>query len=97
VEDFTIQSVLRGEPPLCFSLWQELVSPADLATLRPYAGAVYTATDAYLTELSSDGLRRVVDLSTLGLGWHTVPWVTRRFIVRELGLICAELAGGARG
>jgi hypothetical protein len=97
VEDFTIQSVLREEVPLCLSLWQNLDSPADVAALRQYARAVHAATDDYLAELPADGLRRMVDLSKLGLGRRTVLWIARRFVVQELGAICREIAGGSPG
>jgi hypothetical protein len=94
VEDFTIQSVLREDVPRCLSLWQNLDSPADVGALRQYARAVYAATDAYLAELPADGLRRMVDLSKLGLGRHTVLWVARRFVIQELGAICRDISSG---
>jgi hypothetical protein len=93
VEDVTIQSVLRERAPLFTSFWPNVGGQADVAALRQYARAVYASTDAYLVELPSDGLSRVVDLCKLGLGRRTVGWVTRRFVVQELAHICSEIAG----
>jgi hypothetical protein len=96
VEDLTIQSVLRDGAPLFTSLWQNECGPPDLPALRQYAEAVYTSTDAYLGGLPSDGLSRIVDLAKLGMGRRTLAWVTRRFVVQELGHICCEIAKGNR-
>jgi hypothetical protein len=93
IEDITIQSVLRDGAPLFASLWPNEGGPNDAAALRQYASAVHASTDAYLEGLPSDGLRRVVDLRKLGLGRHTVMWISRRFVVQELGHICGEIAG----
>jgi hypothetical protein len=93
VEDITIQSVLRQGAPLFTSFWQNVGGQADVAALRQYARAVYDSTDAYLVELPSDGLSRVVDLCKLGLGRRTVGWVTMRFVVQELAHICSEITG----
>ncbi len=96
VEDITIQSVLRDGAPVFASLWQNEGGPANLPALRQYAEAVYASTDAYLEGLPSDGLSRIVDLAKLGMGWRTLEWVTRRFVVQELGHICGEIATGNR-
>ncbi len=96
VEDITIQSVLRESVPLFTSFFPNLYGPADLASLRQYARAVHQSTDAYLAELSADGLSRLVDLGKLdGLGQHSVQWVTRRFVIQELEQIACEIACGA--
>jgi hypothetical protein len=92
IEDITIQSVLRERAPLFTSFWPNVDSKADVAALRKYVEAVYAATDAYLVELPSDGLSRRVDLVKLGLGRHTVGWLTRRFVVQEVARICSEIA-----
>jgi hypothetical protein len=96
VEDITIQSVLRDGAPLFTLLWQNEGGPASRQALRQYAEAVHAATDAYLGGLPSDELSRIVDLAKLGLGRRTLVWVTRRFVVHELGHICGEIARGAR-
>jgi hypothetical protein len=44
----------------------------DLAALRPYAQAVYEATDSYLASLADEDLSRPLDLSAVGLGQQTV-------------------------
>jgi hypothetical protein len=93
IEDITIQSVLRERAPLFASLWPDLSGPADLAALHTYARAVYSSTEAYFVELPADGLSRSVDLRKLGLGRRTVAWIARRFVVQELGHICAEIDG----
>lgn len=90
VEDSTVQSVLREDPQLFTSLLTDLGGPAD--ALRQYARAVYASTDAYLSELSPDGLSQVVDLYKLGVGRRTVGWVIRRFVVVELARIGCEIA-----
>jgi hypothetical protein len=95
LEDVTMQSVLRDDRPLFASFWPHLVSPADAAALGQYARAVYASTDAYLVNLPSPGLNRVMDLDNLGLGRHTVGWVVRRFVVEELEHIYCDLTGGA--
>jgi hypothetical protein len=92
VEDITIQSVLGEGAPLFTSLWHNESGPPSLPALREYAEAVYTSTDAYLDGLSTNALTRIVDLARLGMGWHAVGWVIRRFVVQECGHICAEIA-----
>jgi len=92
IEDITMQSVLREVAPLFTWLWPDLGGPPDEATLRQYARAVYASTDVHLVKLSADGLSRVVDLTKLGLGRHTVAWVIRRFVVTELGRICGVIS-----
>jgi hypothetical protein len=96
IEDITIQSVLRDDAPLFTSLWQNGCGPPNLPALRQYAEAVYASTDAYLAGLPSDELSRVVDLAKLGMGRRTLAWVTRRFVLRELGRISGEIAKGNR-
>jgi hypothetical protein len=95
VEDITLQSVLRDSAPLFTSFWPNLYGPSDLVTLRQYARAVHAFTDTYLAGLPADGLSRSVDLRKLGLGRHTVMWVTRRFVVEEIGRISSEIAQSA--
>jgi hypothetical protein len=95
IEDTTVQSVLRESAPLFTSFFPNLYGPADVAALRQYARAVHASTDAYLADLPADGLSRIVDLRKLGLGQHTVLWVTRRFVVQELEHIACDLARGA--
>jgi hypothetical protein len=92
IEDLTIHSILREGAPLFASRWPSLGGPTDLAALRQYAATVYAATDAYLRELRSDGLSRIVDLERRGLGRRTVAWVIRRFVVVELGRTCSEIS-----
>jgi hypothetical protein len=93
-EDIMIQSVLREDAPLFMSLLPNWGGPADVAVLRQYARALYASTDAYLAELPSHGLVRVVDLRNLGLGRRTVLWVIKRFVGPELRRIRSEIAGG---
>ncbi len=95
VEDVTVQSVLRNEIPLFTSLWSEPTSHADSGPLREYAAAVHASTNAYLGQLSSDELSRVLDLDSLGLGRRTVAWVINRFVIAELAHICGEISDGA--
>jgi len=95
IEDVTIQSVLRDSVPLFMSFFPNLYGPADVVALRQYARAVYQFTDAYLAVLPGDDLSRVVDLRKLGLGQHSVQWVTRRFVIQELERIACEIAHGA--
>jgi hypothetical protein len=95
VEDITIQSLLREDAPLFTSLSRSLGGPDDVAAIRKYARAVHASTDAYLADLPSTGLDRVVDLRKLGLGRRSLVWVTRRFVVQELAQICSEIAGDA--
>jgi hypothetical protein len=93
VEDITMQSVLRQGAPLFTSFWPNVGGRANVAALCKYARAVYASTDAYLVELPSDGLSRIVDHCKLGLGRRTMGRVIRRFIVQELAHICCEIAG----
>jgi hypothetical protein len=95
VEDITIQSLLREDAPLFTSLLRSRGGPDDVAAIRKYARAVHASTDAYLLDLPSTGLDRVVDLRKLGLGRRSLVWVTRRFVVQELAQICSEIAGDA--
>jgi hypothetical protein len=95
IEDITIQSVLRESVPLFTSFFPNLYGPTDVAALRQYARAVHAATDAYLADLPANiGLSRIVDLRRLGLGQHSVQWVTRRFVIQELEQIACEIACG---
>ncbi|MGI9145222.1 MAG: hypothetical protein ACR2IK_01520 [Chloroflexota bacterium] len=97
VEDITIQLVLRDVAPLFTSFCPSLGNHVDRSALARYARAVQASTDAYLAELSSDGLSHLVDLGTLGLGRRTVAWVIRRFVIGELAHISGEMSGSTPG
>jgi hypothetical protein len=47
----------------------------DLAQFRPYARAVYAATDEFLASLTDEDLRRPVSLAFIGLGESTWEFV----------------------
>ena len=47
----------------------------DLHALGQYREAVFSATDEYLSSLADDDLKRVMDLSAVGLGQRTLGWV----------------------
>jgi hypothetical protein len=60
----------------------------DLETLRPYAQAVYAATDAYLASLAPEDLGRTFDLSQFGFGQQPMT-----FLLTNLLLNCALHSG----
>jgi hypothetical protein len=96
VEDITIQSVLLESAPLFISAHTGLDGPnADKSALHLYAQAVYEATDAFLAQLPEDGLHRVVNLHSLGLGQRTVAWIIQRFIVGELKRIASAISAAS--
>jgi hypothetical protein len=73
----------------------------DLAPLREYAQAVYASTDQYLASLSDDDLDRPLDVSSLGLGQHSVGWMLdamRQHVDNHCGEIsCLKGLQGAKG
>jgi hypothetical protein len=93
VEDITIQSLLLEHAPLFAAM---LPYPDELsggaALLSRYAQAVHAHTDAFLGQMPSDGLNRVVNLSRVGLGPRTVAWVLDRFVIAELAHIAAAIS-----
>jgi hypothetical protein len=98
VEDATVNSLLREMPPLFKSVWiGGQLAPWDLTSVRCYAQVVYAATDALVARLTSEDLRRQLDLSEVGLGWPDTSWVVNRFIVFQIARTCGELEATARG
>jgi hypothetical protein len=57
-----------------WSSWSRRVK-VDLAKMREYAKAVYSATEAYLASLTDDDLSRPISLAALGMGESTVGYV----------------------
>ena len=49
----------------------------DLAKMREYAKAVYSAMEAYLASLTDSDLNRPISLAALGLGESTVGYVLK--------------------
>jgi len=60
--------------------WSRRVK-VDLAKMREYAKAVYSATETYLDLLSDEDLTRPVSLAALGLGESTVGYVLTNGLV----------------
>jgi hypothetical protein len=97
-EDATVNTLLRELPPLFKSVWLGgQLAPWDLTSVRCYAEVVYAATDALVARLTSEDLRRQLDLSEVGLGWPDTSWVVNRFIVFQIAMTCGELEATARG
>jgi hypothetical protein len=117
-EDNLIQGVLQGKAPLMSSTWEGRTGISeprfgtdpeharrvrtDMAGVRPYAQAVYAASDAYLASLSDADLDREVDMSTVGFGKRPVWWILSRLVVGHVYEVHGEVAAikgalGAKG
>lgn len=57
-----------------WSSWSRRVK-VDLAKMREYAQAVFSATDQYLASLTDEDLTRPVSLAALGLGESTLGYI----------------------
>ena len=74
-----------------WSAWSRSVK-VDLAALRKFAKAVYSATDWYLASLTDDALDRPADLSALGMGKSTVRFVLVNGVLGNALTHCGEIA-----
>lgn len=74
-----------------FAAWSRRVR-VDLPAFRPYAKAVYAATDGYLATLSDPELARKVDLSTIGMGKQTVGFVLDNALLGHAYCHCGEIS-----
>jgi hypothetical protein len=92
VEDITVRVILLESAPIYTTLFRAMVGPTNGPALRQYARAVHDSTDAYLAQLPSNGLERIIDLGRLGLGQRTVAWVIQRFVVAELDSLSSKIA-----
>jgi uncharacterized protein (UPF0264 family) len=107
-EDAAIQMVLQGQPPLFASSWadatgvnaiQPLTTPewarrvqVDLRSMRQYAQAVHTTTEAYISGLSVNDLNRKVDMSQFGLGELTVGAILNRLVLGHIDNMTGEIS-----
>ncbi len=74
-----------------WSEWSRQVK-VDLDTLRPYAQAVYTASDDYLASITDDDLNRPINLSALGLGEKTMGYILINGVVGNAFTHCGEIS-----
>jgi hypothetical protein len=64
----------------------------DMEKVRPYAKAVYAASEGYLLSLGDGDLDRPVDLSALGLGQSTLRFVLINGILGNALTHCGEIS-----
>jgi len=84
-----------------YASWTRRVK-IDLMALRQYAEAVAAETDAWIASLSEADLDRPVDLSSAGLGQHTLGTAIALLLANHLGTETGEISvlkgiQGARG
>ncbi len=84
-----------------YAVWTRRLK-IDLEALRQYAQAVAAETDAWIATLNDAGLDRPVDLSSAGLGQHTLGTAIALLIANHLGTETGEISvlkgiQGARG
>jgi hypothetical protein len=92
---------LPGPEWVNYAAWTRRVK-IDLAALRQYAQAVADETDSWLADLSDTDLDRPLDLSSAGLGQHTLGTAIALVIGHHLGTETGEISvlkgiQGARG
>jgi hypothetical protein len=64
----------------------------DLAALRQYAQAVYSAINTYVKGLTPEDLERELDLSDAQLGVQTVDWVLSVLVASHLNNMAGEIS-----
>jgi DinB superfamily len=92
---------LPGPEWVNYAAWTRRVK-TDLGALRQYAQAVAAETDAWIASLRDADLDRPVDLSSAGLGQHTLATAIALLIANHLGTETGEISvlkgiQGARG
>jgi len=106
--DGVVNGLLRGAAPLFASAWagktgvsdpQIISTPewarsvqVELHTVRVYAQAAYTETDAYIAALSEADLARELDLSMVGLGKQTLDWCLSALVTGHLNNMAGEIS-----
>lgn len=83
-----------SEPPPAGGDWHEWSSrvQVDLGLLRPYAKAVYAATDTYLDSVSDDELKRQIDMAKFGMGRLPVGTLLEMAAVANPNMHCGEIS-----
>jgi hypothetical protein len=84
-----------------YAAWTRRVK-VDLNNFRPYAQAVAAETDAWIASLSDADLDRTLDLSSAGLGQHTLATAIALVLAFHIGTETGEISvlkgiQGARG
>lgn len=106
--DAVIHMLLQGKPPLFQSSWtgktgvstpQMNATPewarlvkVDLAAMRPYAQAVFAASDDYVAALTGNDLQREHDLNEAGLGVHSVDWILSALVIAHINNMVGEIS-----
>lgn len=99
-EDFLINGLLQGRPPIWesegwegrlgipnFAMLQEgsaVPIRGSVEAMRPYSEAVHAATQRYLDSLTDDDLDREVDMSSFGMGPMRLGDVLTSFTVGNM-------------
>lgn len=108
-EDGVINGMFKGSAPLFASTWAGKTGisdpqfqmtltwaqglKVDLPTFRPYAQAVYTATNDYLASLTDESLCRQIDLSNAGgLGQKPLSWCLNALVISHLNNMIGEIS-----
>jgi hypothetical protein len=107
-EDFIANTLLRGEKPLyetTFTGRSGISAPqpyvdqewarglrVDLDQARPYARAVFAATDAYLAVLRDEELDRVVDMTHIGWGTAPLHVMLGRYLTSHIDNLTGEIS-----
>ncbi len=113
-----VHNLLQGKKPLFMTTWAGKTGVSeptfhqslewtrtvkiDLAQLRKYAQAVYTAVDAYIGSLTEQDLDREIDLTDSGLGKHTLNWALHAIVIGHTHNMSGEISAakglqGAQG
>ncbi|MBI1878423.1 MAG: DinB family protein [Chloroflexi bacterium] len=108
VEDGVINGMLKGGAPLFASTWAGKTGVSDpqhqmtlewaqglkvdLPAFRPYAQAVYAATNDYLASLTDEALSRQIDLSNVGLGQKPLSWCLNALVISHLNNMIGEIS-----
>ncbi len=71
--------------------WLKTVK-VDVATLRTYAKAVYTANEKYLASLTDEDLAREIDMSMFGMGKRAVGSILGGMVIGHARDIMGEIS-----
>lgn len=105
VDDAIAHGLLQGKAPLMETSWKGRTGVSDprfqseaewartvrvdLAKLRPYQRAAFTASEDWVSTLPDAELDRVIDLTEQGFGKVSVAWAIARLLIAH----CYELIG----
>ncbi len=83
-----------SEAPPAGGDWHEWSSrvQVDLGLLRPYAKAVYAATEAFLDGVSDKDLNRPIDMSKYGMGRLPVGTLLEMAAIANPNMHCGEIS-----